>query len=139
MDNPVAFNPVNLGPSGNPSYDEYINALAADGSGIYFTRRSKNTGTTGKDFIEDLYFAGFSADSTKTAAKLTYPPGQENDAGGLCISPDGRLLFFTACFRANGFGSCDLYFSEKTGDEWSEARNMGNLVNSEAWEAQQSI
>jgi tetratricopeptide (TPR) repeat protein len=139
MENPVAFHPVNLGPSVNSSYDEYINALAADGSGIYFTRRSKNTGTTGKDFIEDLYFAGFSADSTETAEKLTYPPGKENDAGGLCISPDGRLLFFTACFRADGYGSCDLYFSEKTGDEWSEARNLGNQVNSEAWEAQPSI
>jgi hypothetical protein len=139
MDNPVSYNPVNLGPSVNSSFDEYINALAADGSGIYFTRRTKNKGDAAKDFNEDLFFAGFKSDSTETAIKLTYPPGKENDAGGLCISPDGRLLFFTACFRGDGYGSCDLYFSEKTGNEWSSAKNLGKQVNSDSWEAQPSI
>jgi tetratricopeptide (TPR) repeat protein len=139
MDHPVSFDPVDLGPAVNSNADEYINALAADGSGIYFTRRTKNTGNSGRDFNEDFYFAGFHGDSLEMAAKLNYPPGKENDAGGLCISPDGRLLFFTCCFRADRIGSCDLYFSEKTGDKWSAAKNMGRVVNTESWEAQPSI
>ena len=139
MQNPVAYDPVNLGQDVNSSEDEYINAIAADGSGIFFTRRSKNRNGQGREFNEDFYFAAFRDDTLTLAEKLNYPPGKDNDAGGLCISPDGRLLFFTACNRADSYGSCDLYFSEKKGGKWSVVQNMGQVVNSESWDAQPSI
>jgi outer membrane protein OmpA-like peptidoglycan-associated protein/tetratricopeptide (TPR) repeat protein len=139
IENPVSYNPVNIGKGVNTGADEYINALAADGSGIYFTRRSKNNTDRPREFIEDYYFAAFSADSVKKAVLLDYPPGKQNDAGALCISPDGRLLFFTSCFRADSYGSCDLYYSEKQGNVWSVARNMGSVVNSAYWDSQPSV
>jgi hypothetical protein len=139
IENPVSFNPVNLGTGINTEADEYINALSADGSGLFFTRRFKNEVSSEKEFNEDFYFAGFAGDSTETASLLYYPPGKKNDAGGLCISPDGRLIFFTACFRPDSYGSCDLYYSEKQGDTWSVVKNLGSMVNSKSWDAQPSI
>jgi flagellar motor protein MotB len=139
MDNPVAFDPVNLGKAVNTNEEEYINALAADGSGLFFTRRVKNHGEQARDFLEDFYIAEYSGDTLEIARILHYPPGRESDAGALSISSDGRLIFFTSCFRTDSYGSCDLYFSEKTGEKWSVAKNMGPLVNSEFWDAQPSV
>jgi tetratricopeptide (TPR) repeat protein len=139
VENPVSYNPVNLGTGINTSADEYINALSADGYGLFFTRRTANDASYLKEFNEDFYFAVLHEDSAEKAIQLNYPPGKENDAGALCISPDGRLLFFTACFRPDSYGSCDLYYSEKKGDAWSKAKNMGAHINSDLWDAQPSI
>ena len=139
MDNPVSFLPVNLGPSVNTASDEYINTLSADGSGLFFTRRTRSSAGDIRDFNEDFYLAEIKMDSILEASKLNYPPGKDNDAGALCISTDGRMLFFTACNRPDSYGSCDLYFSEKTGDTWSVANNLGRHINSESWDAQPSI
>lgn len=138
-DKPVAFDPVNLGPMVNSDADEYINTLTPEGDGIYFTRKSKNPTDPSRQFNEDFYFARFSGDSSEMAELLAYPPGKLNDAGALCISPDGRLLFFTACHRQDSYGSCDLYYSVKTGDKWSTARNLGPSVNTKFWDAQPSL
>ena len=139
VENPVSFNPVNLGPSVNTEADEYINSLSADDSGIFFTRRMKNAAGQMREFNEDYYYADITGDSPEDAIKLNYPPGKENDAGAICLSPDGSLLFFTACFRTDSYGSCDLYFSEKKGDTWTVARNMGAQINTDSWDAQPSI
>ena len=49
-------------------------------------------------------------------------------------TPDGRKIFFSADF-AEGFGGPDLYYIERIGDSaWSEAVNMGNVVNTGAAE-----
>lgn len=137
--NPVSYDPVNLGSGINTNADEYINALSADGSGLFFTRRTKNTTNPEKQFNEDFYFSDFVADSAGHANILNYPPGKENDAGALCISPDGRLIFFTACFRSDSYGGCDSYYSEKLGNVWSNVKNVGPVVNSKSWDSQPSI
>ena len=31
--------------------------------------------------------------------------------GAQCLSSDGKILFFTACDREDGFGRCDIYVS----------------------------
>ena len=139
IENPVSFNPVNLGPFVNTEADEYINSISAEDSGIFFTRRIKNAAGQMREFTEDFYFANITGDSFEKTIKLNYPPGKENDAGAICLSPDGRLLFFTACFRPDSYGSCDLYYSEKKGDTWTVAKNMGAYINTDSWDAQPSI
>lgn len=139
MEHPVSFDPVSLGPVVNTLADEYVNAFATDGSGVYFTRRIKNTGQEAREFVEDFYFASYSGDSILFSSFIDYPPGKKNDAGAVCISADGRLIFFTSCFRNDSYGSCDLYYAEKQGDTWSTAMNMGATVNSESWDAQPSV
>jgi len=137
---PVAFNPVNLGIRINTSGDEYINAISTDGQFIFFTRRIKYPKPVqGRNYSEDLYIAEIGNNAGDSAALLTYPPGKENDAGSFCLSPDGRMILFTACNRSDSYGSCDLYYSEKINGKWSVARNLGRNVNSESWDAQPSI
>jgi flagellar motor protein MotB len=139
MKHPLAFNPVNLGKAINTPADEYVNALAADGSGIYFTRKEPAAKGAMRKYDEDLYYAAFSNDTAPESAKIDYPPGKDKDAGALCISADGRLLVYTACYRNDSYGSCDLYFAEKTGSTWSAAQNMGKIVNSTSWDAQPGL
>jgi outer membrane protein OmpA-like peptidoglycan-associated protein len=139
MDNPVPFQPLNLGKGVNTVDDEYINAVSADGSLLYFTRREPAKNMPGKEFVENFYFSRMKDETWQDAEKLGYPEGTENDAGALCISPDGNLLVFTSCFRRDGFGSCDLYYSERKGDSWTPSRNMGVNINSDLWDAQPSI
>ncbi len=55
--------------------------------------------------------------------------------GASTISADGRTLIFTIC----GPRGCDLYESNKVGDEWSEPNSLGSAVNSSGWEAQPSL
>jgi flagellar motor protein MotB len=138
MANPVIYDPVNIGSAVNSPEDEYINSISAEGNSIFFTRRTRQANYL-RQFTEDIYLAAIEHDSMLNAELLMYPPGKEKDAAAYCLSPDGRQLFFTACYRLDSYGSCDLYFSEKKGSSWSPARNMGNLVNSRAWDAQPSI
>lgn len=49
------------------------------------------------------------------------------------------MLIFTSCVGRKGYGSCDLYVSYRTGDEWSEPENLGPNINSASWESQPSL
>lgn len=133
MENPVPFNPVNAGPAINTEGYEFVNSITPDGSALYFTRRM----TTGRALDEDFFVAKRqSDDSWFTAGPLGPPVNTEGDEGALCISPDGQLLFFSACNRPDGYGSCDLYFSKKEGSGWGIPQNLGPAVNSQYWESQ---
>jgi OmpA-OmpF porin, OOP family len=59
--------------------------------------------------------------------------------GTSTISADGRTLIFTNCEGRPGLGSCDLFISYKTGDEWSVPENLGKNVNSVSWDSQPSL
>ena len=48
-------------------------------------------------------------------------------------------MYFTACDRPGGLGSCDIYFSAFNDGKWSEPYNLRSPVNSSHWESQPSI
>lgn len=140
MDHPVPYQPINLGPGINTASEEYANVVGAESDQLIFTRRSPiSDDPMQREFQEDFYRSLFRDGEWRDAEPFSFLPDSKGDAGGLCISADGRWLFFTACFRKDSQGSCDLYYSEKTGEGWSIPRNMGNLVNSDNWDAQPSI
>jgi outer membrane protein OmpA-like peptidoglycan-associated protein/tetratricopeptide (TPR) repeat protein len=142
MAHPVPFKPVNLGDSVNSPYDDYMNAITADDQELFLTRklpRSHHSGTASTEFNED-FFKSVRIDSVwRKAVNLGPPINTEENEGALCISPDGKYIFFAACNRPDGYGSCDLYWSRKTGDVWSTPENMGPVVNSSAWDSQPSF
>lgn len=63
----------------------------------------------------------------------------EYNEGTCSISADGRMLVFTSCMGRQGYGSCDLYISYKTGNAWSVPENMGEVINSPSWDSQPSL
>ena len=142
IEHPVPFSPVNMGDSINSQYNEYINAITADEEMLYFTRLNPinaQTSDKSQNGEEDFYVA-YRIDSTWLQAVNLGPPiNTHGNEGALCISPDGKLLFFAACERPDGYGRCDLYWSHRFGDRWSEPENLGPVVNSPQWDSQPSL
>jgi outer membrane protein OmpA-like peptidoglycan-associated protein len=48
-------------------------------------------------------------------------------------------MYFTACDRQSGVGSCDIYFSSNTDGKWSDPVNLRAPINTSGWESQPSI
>jgi outer membrane protein OmpA-like peptidoglycan-associated protein len=48
-------------------------------------------------------------------------------------------MVFTACNRKDGLGRCDLYFSTREGENWSEPMNLGSPINTSFRETQPSL
>ena len=125
------FAPQNLGDSINSSNLEYYPSLTIDGSKMVFTRRINSD--------EDFYESNFINGKWSKAKPL---PGKVNtnlNEGAQCISQDGQWIIFTGCNYPEGQGSCDLYISYKTKNGWSEAENLGPIINTDFWESSPSL
>jgi outer membrane protein OmpA-like peptidoglycan-associated protein len=48
-------------------------------------------------------------------------------------------MIYTACYRQDGQGRCDLYISEKKNNRWTRVKNMGTPINTGAWESHASL
>ena len=140
--NPVAFNPINMGPNVNSERDEYLAALTADEMELIFTVRVPRSEKTICAFCqteEDFYASHKENGKWQPRYPLAAPINTGYNEGAQAISPDGRYLFYTMCNADGGYGSCDLYWSKRIGNRWSRPRNMGNVVNTSGWESQPSI
>ena len=123
--NPVPFKPENLGPAVNsPDDDEYCPTLSADGRLLLFTRLSHDRKS------EDFWYCRLQEDGTwGKAMRMPAPVNTDKEEGSGCLSQDGRMLYFTACGRADGAGRCDLYVSYRKGNGWSRPQNLGPAIN----------
>jgi tetratricopeptide (TPR) repeat protein len=122
--NNYLFNPKNLGDNINSANLEYFPSLTIDGKTMVFTERINGN----EDFYESEFVNGSWSKAKPLQGNINstaYNEGAQN------ISQDGQLLFFTGCNFPNGFGSCDIYFSQLTKQGWSEPENLGTHVNSE--------
>lgn len=130
------FNPQPLSDTVNAFPMQYFPVVTVDQQAIIFTRR---LGTT-MDYDEDLVISR-KDENGRWGRPMSLSPNinSEWNEGTCTISADGRTLIFTSCYGRRGYGSCDLYISKKTGDEWSVPVNLGPHVNSSAWESQPSL
>ncbi len=134
---PVPFDPKNLGAGVNTADAEYFPALTADEQTIVITRNSRPAG--GGHGQEDFYESRLADGEWITARNLGAPLNTPDNEGAQTISPDGQLMFFTGCNRPEGLGGCDIYFSRKVGNNWTEPQNIRNPINSSKWESQPSL
>lgn len=126
------FEPRNMGDSVNSNVSEYFPSLTIDGKQLLYTRRVRNMN-------EDFYGSTLQAGSWSPAESLPGNINTSQNEGAQNISQDGEWLIFTGCNFPNGFGSCDLYISYLTPQGWSEAENLGDVINTEAWESAPSL
>jgi outer membrane protein OmpA-like peptidoglycan-associated protein/tetratricopeptide (TPR) repeat protein len=129
--NNYIFTPVNLGDSINTKEFEYFPSLTIDGKKMIFTRMQNED--------EDFYESNFINNKWSKAKPLAGKVNTNLNEGAQNISQDGELLVFTGCNYPEGEGSCDLYYSLKTKNGWSEPLNMGRSINTEFWESTPSI
>ncbi len=136
MKNPVPFNPINIGPNVNSPGYEYINAISLDESQLYFTRKGADPQS------DESFYRSVSARSStgqlnwSPAIEIGAPINTPGNEGALCVSPDGMTIIITCCSRRDSYGTCDLYSSHKIGNNWSEPENLGEQINTSAWESQ---
>lgn len=131
---PVPFEPKNLGENVNTPAREYFPAVTADAGMLVFTRQLGQ----GRDIQEDLFYSVHQDSAWQQSIPFKSINTPRNEAAQ-SISADGRFLVFTTCNRAEDYGSCDLYFSERIGDNWTEPRNIGAPINTPEWESQPSV
>lgn len=142
LKNPVPFSPENMGEGVNTSDPEYFPCLTADGQTLLFTRLLKDSRAfTGK---QEDFFVSVQTDQQWDQAMPLKGINTERNEGAPALSADGQLLIFTACESVDGWGkyegkgSCDLFFSQRSGKDWVPAQNMGK-INSYKWESQPSF
>ncbi|HUX57284.1 MAG TPA: OmpA family protein [Bacteroidales bacterium] len=141
MKNPVPFSPESVGSSINTQDDEYWPSITADGQTMMFTRQPAHRDGTGsiKQAHEDFYISYFTDHYWQKAFNAGAPLNTLQNEGAQTISSNGNYMFFTACNRSGGLGSCDLYFSAYNDGKWSEPSNLRYPVNTSSWESQPSI
>ncbi len=125
------FTPLNLGDSINSAALEYFPSFTIDGRKMIFTRRMNSD--------EDFYESNFTDGKWSNAKPIGGKVNTNFNEGAQNISQDGQLLIFTGCNYPEGMGSCDLYFSVKTNNGWSEPQNLGPMVNTDFWESSPSL
>ena len=132
--NPVEFDPNNMGDHINSSNDEYWPTPTLDGRHLVFTRLMKDSVYRPQ---EDFFMAEL--DSLEWDAKPMNEVNTMDNEGAQTLSADSKIMFFTACNRTEGFGSCDIFFSRFINGKWTEPRNAGEPLNTRSWEAQPSL
>ncbi|MHB8258852.1 MAG: OmpA family protein [Bacteroidia bacterium] len=142
--NPKPFKPVNLGAGVNTADYEYFPSITADGLQFVFTR---NFRPDGKDAQEDFFMSTKSKNVWQTAVPLTEINSNGNE-GAPSISADGNYMFYASCVNMygdygdpsrKGFGSCDIFFTQKTNGKWTNPVNVGPPINTANWETQPSF
>jgi predicted secreted protein len=135
--------PVNLGSMVNSSADDWAPSLSPNGLELFFT--SKRPGGPG----------GFSDIWLTTRATLEddwgepEPLGPNINTSGFdghpSISSDGLELYF-CCWddnvdRSGGYGTSDIWVTSRMSlsEPWAEPVNLGETVNSPAFEGEQDI
>jgi outer membrane protein OmpA-like peptidoglycan-associated protein len=141
IENPVPFSPISVGTGINTSDDEYWPSITADGQTMMFTRQTiqfdKNSPF--KVGQEDFYISYYTDGEWQKAFNAGAPLNTPQNEGAQTLSSNGNYMFFTACDRPDGLGSCDLYFSALIEGRWSVPSNLRSPVNTSYWESQPSI
>jgi len=114
IENPVDFNPVNLGPMINTQYDEYWPSITADNQTLVITRLEPIApqGYSSKEKKAENFYVSTSDNGIWSEATELGPPiNTDRNEGAQSLSADGHFMYYTSCNRPDGFGRCDIYVS----------------------------
>ena len=133
VENPVDFNPINIGSDVNTSDDEYVNQYYVSDDKMIFTKRYK---TENEYYFEENVFVSTKSDSFWSAPQTLFT--SYNDIGAANVSADGNEIYFSGCGWENGCGGCDIYYVKLKDGRWSHPINIKSINTSE-WESQPCV
>ncbi|MDF2436487.1 MAG: OmpA family protein [Bacteroidota bacterium] len=144
MKNPVPFDPKNMGEGINSQYDEYFPAVTADEQTFLYTRNNR---TEKMDLQEDFLISKKANGVWQKSSLIGSGINTNGNEGAPCLSADGQILFFVACAEMDGgygpnrkgYGSCDVFYAQKVGENWGKTYNLGPNINSKFFESQPSF
>ena len=148
--NPVDFNPINLGSSINSELPEYFPSITADDSTFLFTRRVNDLSAPGGRQEEIFVSKKTPNNHWSNSSLVSNAINSKYNEGAPTFSPDGQYIIFVGCETGakgdyeygddrKGYGSCDLFYSQNNGTNWSKPVNLGSKINSKHWETQPSF
>lgn len=148
--NPVPFEPINMGPNINTDRPEYFPSITADDQQLLFTRDVLDPREITFGHQEDIFVSTSPSPHEWTYGKEISPNvNTVYNEGAPTFSADGKYIIMVGCeiglgdkdYGADrqGYGSCDLFVSEKIGNDWTKPSNMGAPINSSHWETQPSF
>ena len=144
---PQPFNPVNVGEGINSTHYEYFPALTADGNTFMFTRNIRQGEGANAPGQEDFYISKKVNNVWQQAMPMLNVNTAGNE-GAPTLSADGQIMFFASCMEITGdygtsdrkgYGSCDIFYSQKINGKWSKPQNAGPTINTKNWETQPSF
>lgn len=138
---PVPFDPKNLGAQLNTIYDDYWPSITADEQTLSMTvLYGKLPGSNVTMGIHEEIYHSKKVNGVWTKSQnIGAPMNTYGNEGAQTFSFDGQYMFFVACDRRAGMGGCDIYYSIKKGEIWTEPINPGEPLNSKYWETSPSF
>lgn len=133
VENPVDYNPKNIGNVVNSSDDEYVNQ--------YYPAEEKIVITNFHRFeclVSENVYVSYMIDSFWTMPKPLLENVDAKDIGAANISADGNEIYFSSSAFDDAYGSCDIYCVKFTDGKWSAPHNI-NSINTPEWESQPCI
>ncbi len=117
--------PVSISKNINSRFNEGTCTISADGRTLIFTSCIGRRGYGNCDLFYSYRVGEEWAVPVNIGPAINSPAWESQPS----LSADGRLLYFVSD-RRGGTGGRDIYFSQKNADgQWSEAKNMGQPIN----------
>lgn len=145
---------INLGPVINHEGVDYAPTISADGKTLFYvSEREGSVLNEDDDPTHDFWYSKKeNYKDTVFFDPINIDPPDYNDEddlatgvntiyneGAASIAADRQSLYFTACARPDGLGSCDIYRTTIEGEKWSKPFNLGRNINSKYFDSQPSI
>jgi outer membrane protein OmpA-like peptidoglycan-associated protein len=143
---PLSIQFRNMGEAVNSSEFDYFPTITADEQNLYYTRRLPCASCIGS-WQEDLFLAKAGPQGWSTGRVVQELSSQGNE-GAPSVSADGNYMFITMSQEmgggymggnAKGYGSCDIFYTQKINGRWTKPVNLGPSINSAQWESQPSF
>jgi outer membrane protein OmpA-like peptidoglycan-associated protein/tetratricopeptide (TPR) repeat protein len=143
--NPKNIQFKNAGPAINSPNSEYFPTMTADENYFLYTRRLPEGGPM---YQEDLFLSKADRDGNWTGSRPIMELSSQGNEGAPSISADGNYMFITVSPEmdgrylgglAQGYGSCDIFYTQKMNGKWTKPVNLGTEINSSQWESQPSF
>jgi len=141
VNSPMDIRMENMGDTFNSPEDEYMNFANAEENRLVITRKSnREVSREHQPLFEERFFVSTLGDSCWIQPVLMDIPWlNSHNVGGMSMSADGRSMLFTGCYWPEGHGSCDLYYSNRLGNQWMEPKSFNRQINTSGWESQPVI
>jgi len=126
----------------NTTNNEYWPSITIDGKEFFFTRLLPTDmfDILGRRiYQEDIYVAKKDEEGRYKQVEPLYEINSPDNEGAVHITGNGKYLYYVLCDKKSevkhGFGSCDIYVSERVGNRWVKGKNLGPPVNTNYWES----
>ena len=114
----------NLGSPPNTSDNEGAQSMTAGGEVLFFTACNRRDGKGRCDLYMTIPLEKGWSRAINLGGRVNTPYSEKHPS----ISADGRYLYFSSD-RPGGKGSYDIWYCKWEEGAWSEARNLGDSVN----------